>query len=210
MTTKTSLMHRTLAPIACLAAVLALSGCGNGGDLGPPNPTGATDIGGPNMSTPVGGEPKEVPPQNQQQAQDTLLGYIRQTLRALPPGYALDATRFGGTGSGNVGCDDNATRPDAPTRFNATGDLTVPPGVDNAAIAEAFGEVWRSWGWHVYTDDEFRKPNQFGVSPDGYRFRVVARAVTGQAPGFEGSTPCFPGNLASDDIPFPAVIDAES
>lgn len=162
------------------------------------------------MSSRLGEDPKEVTPESQQQAQDTLLGYIRRTLQALPPGYVLDATRFGGTGSGNIGCDDNDTSPDAPTRFTVAGDLKVPPGVDNATVSDAFGEVWRGWDWHVYTDDKFRQPNQFGVSPDGYRLRTVQPAVAGYPPGFSASSPCFPGNLANDDIPFPVVVDAGS
>lgn len=158
--------------------------------------------------TPPGWDPKDVVPASQQQAQDTLLDYVKRTLQALPPGYVLDASRFGGTGSGNVGCDDNATSPDAPVRFNAVGDLTVPPNTNYASVAGAFGDVWRSWGWYVYQGDDFRKPNQFGVSPDGYRLRIVAAAVAGFPPGFEGSSPCFPGTLARDDVPFPVVVEA--
>ena len=197
--------------LACFAAVFALSGCGGeADDLGPATPAGATDIGGPHMSSPSGNEPTQISPENQKQVQDTLLGYIEETLQALPPGYVLDATRFGGTGSGIIGCDDNATSPDAPVRLTVTGDLKIPPGVDNAAVSEAFGEVWRSWGWRVYTDDEFRQPNQFGVSPDGYRFSTEQPAVAGYPPAFNASSPCFPGNLADDDYSFPVVIGADN
>ncbi|RAV08203.1 hypothetical protein DQP55_19755 [Mycolicibacterium sp. GF69] len=204
-----SLLHRTIAPLACLATIVALSGCSDGADLGPPTPTGATDIGGPNVSSPAGEEPTEITPENQKQVEDTLLGYIKETLRALPPGYVLDSTRFGGTGSGIIGCDDNATGPDAPVRLTVTGDLKTPPGVDNAAVSAAFGEVWRSWGWRVYTDDKFRQPNQFGVSPDGYRLSTEQPAVAGFPPGFIASSPCFPGRLANDDYSFPVVIDGD-
>ena len=204
--------RRAALAIGVLTVAALLAGCGDGGRLGPASPTGATDIGGPTMTsaapTPPGWNPKDVVPQSQQQAQDTLLGYVKRTLQALPPGYMLDATRFGGMGSGNVGCDDDATSPDAPTRFNAAGDLKVPAGTDYASVAGAFGDVWRGWGWYVYEGDGFRKPNQFGVSPDGYRLRIVAAAVAGYPPGFEGSSPCFPGNLARDDIPFPTVVAA--
>ncbi|WNG82170.1 hypothetical protein C6A86_000145 [Mycobacterium sp. ITM-2016-00316] len=162
------------------------------------------------MSTPTGEEPQEISPESQQQVQDTLLGYITRTLQALAPGYALDATRFGGTGSGIIGCDDNATGPDAPVRLTVTGDLTIPPGVDNVAVSEAFGDVWRSWGWRVYTDDRFRQPNRFGVSPDGYRLSTEQPAVAGYPPSFIASSPCFPGHLADDDYSFPVVIDADS
>jgi hypothetical protein len=204
-------VRRAAALLAALSLTVVLAGCG-GGKLGPPSPTGATDIGGPAMTsappTPPGWDPKDVVPASQQQAQDTLLGYIQRTLLALPPGFALDATRFGGVSSGNVGCDDNDTTPNGPTRFNAAGDLKVPPGTDHSAVARTFGDVWRSWGWYVYEGEGFRKPNQFGVSPDGYRLRIVAAAVAGYPPGFEGSSPCFPGNLARDDVPFPTVVTA--
>jgi hypothetical protein len=204
-------MTRAVALVVALSAGVLVAGC-DADRLGPPNPTGATDIGGPTVTSmpapPPGFTVKEVAPQSQQQAQDTLLGYVKRTLQALPAGYALDANRFGGTASGNVGCDDNATGPEAPTRFNTAGDLKVPPGVDYAKVAGAFGDVWRKWGWFVYEDDGFRKPNQFGVSPDGYRLRVVASAVAGYPPGFEGSSPCFPGQLARDDVAFPTVVDA--
>ena len=147
-------------------------------------------------------------PHSQQQAQHTLLEYLRGTLEALPAGTTFDASRFAGAGSGNIGCDDDATSPDAPTRFDAAGDLKVPPGTDYAALVQTVGDAWRSWGWHVYERGGFRKPNQFGFSPDGYRLRIITAARSGYPPGLEGSTPCFSGSLARDDMPFPAIVDA--
>ncbi|NTY60094.1 hypothetical protein FEG63_11110 [Mycolicibacterium sphagni] len=202
-------MSRATALLGALALSVILSGCG-GGKLEMPTPSGATDIGGPTMTssppTPPGWNPKDVVPQSQQQAQDTLLGYLRNTVKGLSPGITFDATRFGGVGSGNVGCDDNATAADASTRFNVAFDITVPPGTDNEALIQAVGDVWRSWGWYVYERDGFRKPNLFGFSPDGYVLRIVSAARAGFPPGLEGSTPCFPGNLARNDIAFPAVV----
>jgi hypothetical protein len=209
MTTLRIRPRRTAAVIAALTVVL-VAGCDGDSRLGPPTPTGATDIGGPTMTSapppPPGWNPKDVVPQSQQQAQDTLLGYVQRTLQALPPGVTFDASRFGGVGSGNVGCDDEATAPDAPTRFDAAGDLKVPPGTDYMALVQTVGDVWRSWGWNVYERDGFRKPNQFGFSPDGYRMRIITAARAGYPPGLEGSTPCFPGNFARNDVPFPLVI----
>ncbi len=124
--------------VAVFFVSVLLAGCSDDGQLGPPTPTGATDIGGPPMTSepppPPGWNPKDVVPQSQQQAQDTLAGYLQRTLKALPPGTTLDASRFGGVGSGNIGCDDDATSPDAPARFDAAGDLTVPPDTDYAAL----------------------------------------------------------------------------
>lgn len=210
MTARTTVTDRLIAQIACLAAVVTLSACSSASELGPPTPTGATDIGGPNMSSHDGNEPTDITPENQQQVQDTLLGYIKRTLNSLPPGYVLDATRFGGTGHGVIGCDDNDTSPDAPVRLTINSDLKIPPGIDNEAVSEAFGRVWRSFGWRVYSDDSFRQPNQFGVSPDGYSLRTVQPAVAGYPPGFTASSPCFPGGLADDDYSFPVVISADN
>lgn len=158
-------------------------------------------------SPPPGWTLNEVVPQSQQQAQDTLLGYLRRTVAALPPGTVLDATRYAGVGSGNLGCDDDATGPDAPTQFGATGDLTLPAGTDPATAITTTGDVWRGWGWHVFERDGFRKPNRFGYGPDGYRLQIVTAGREGYPPTLEGTTPCFPGELARTDIPFPTVID---
>ena len=68
--------------------------------------------------------------------------------------------------------------------------------------------VLRSWRWYIYERDGFRKPNQFGYSPDGYRLRIISAARSGYPPGLEGTTPCFPGNLAPNDIPFPMVFSS--
>jgi hypothetical protein len=203
-------MNRATALLGAIVLSVMLSGCGSDSKLGPPTPAGATDIGGPTMTstppTPPGWNPKDVVPQSQQQAQDTLLGYLQRTVKGLPPGITLDSTRFGGVGAGNVGCDDNATGPDAPTRFNVAFDLKVPPITHNEELIAAFGDVWRSWGWYVYERDGFRKPNLFGFSPDGYQLRLVSAARQGFPPGLEGSSPCFPGNLARKDIPFPTTV----
>jgi hypothetical protein len=206
-------VHRaSLAALAALAVVTCspLTGCSRAGELGPPTPTGVTDIGGSPMtstpSPPPGWAPKDVVPQSQQQAQDTLLGYLQRTLQALPAGTVLDATRYAGIGSGNVGCDDNATSPNAPMQFGATGDLKLPAASDSAEIVAKIGDIWRGWGWHVIERDGFRKPNQFGYAPDGYLLQVVTAGREGYPPTLEGSTPCFPGELARNDIPFPEVL----
>lgn len=203
-------IHR-LVFVAVVAATVWLAGCTNDGRLGPTTPTGATDIGGPTMTpdppTPIGPD-GAVTPQSHQQAQETLLSYIKRTLRALPPGTTFDATRFGGIGSGMVGCEDDATSPDAPVRLDAAGDLTVSPGTDYDSMVQTIGDAWQAWGWQVSERDGFRKPNQFGVGPDGYRLRVIASARDGYPPGLEGSSPCFPGNLANDDMAFPPVVEA--
>ncbi|WP_445169309.1 hypothetical protein ACTXG7_08310 [Mycolicibacterium sp. Dal123E01] len=185
------------APFAALVVTATVSACG--GALGPT----ATSTPAPSPASSI---PKDVVPQSQHQAQDTLLGYLQRTVKGLPSGITLDSSRFGGVGAGNVGCDDNATGPDAPTRFNVAFDLKVPPNTDNAELIQAFGDVWRGWGWSVYERDGFRKPNLFGFGPDGYQLRLVSAARQGLPPGLEGSTPCFPGHLARNDTAFPTVV----
>jgi hypothetical protein len=201
---------RPVAVAIFLTLCLFVTGCSRESELGPPTPSGATDIGGPPMISmpppPPGWNPKEVVPQSQQQAQDTLLGYVQRTVQSLPPGTVFDATRYAGIGSGNLVCDDNATSPNAPTQFGATGDLKFAPGTDLEAMVAKTGEIWRSWGWHVIERDGFRKPNQFGYSQDGYKLQIVTAAREGYPPTLEGSTPCFPGELARNDIPFPPVV----
>jgi hypothetical protein len=144
-------------------------------------------------------------PQSQKQAQDTVLGYLQQTIDALPPGTVLDATRYAGAGH-NSYCDDNDSGPTAPMRFHTTGDLQGAPGTDYVALVQTVGDVWRSWGWHVYERDGFRKPNQFGYAPDGYRLQIVTPGREGYPPGVQASSPCFPGQIANDDLLFPTLV----
>ncbi|MDI3313048.1 MAG: hypothetical protein QJR12_01825 [Mycobacterium sp.] len=82
-----------VAVVVLVAAVLA-GGCAHSSPLGPPIPTGATIIEGPDVypPPPPGWKQHPVIPKHQQQAQDTILGYLKKTLRALPAGTTLDAT----------------------------------------------------------------------------------------------------------------------
>lgn len=146
-----------------------------------------------------------VAPQSQQQAQDTVVGHLRRTLAGLPPGTTLDATRFAGAGH-NSYCDDNDSGAAAPIRFHTIGELTGAPA--GAGVVTAVGDLWRSWGWQVLEREGFRTPNRFGYSPDGYRLQIVAAAVAGYPPTVQASSPCFPRQLARDDIPIPDVLDA--
>ena len=121
-------------------AVLAVAACGGGDSLGPPTPTGATDIGGPPMTSapppPPGWNPKDVVPQSQQQAQDTVTGYLTRILQALPPGTVLDGSRYAGAGH-NSSCEDEPLGPGKPPmRFHTIGELTFPQGVDQVAMIQ--------------------------------------------------------------------------
>jgi len=87
--------------LSCLVLVAGMTaGCDN--PLGPSVPTGATDIEGPNVETappaPPNWDPKDVVPQTQQQSQEILQGHLMRTLRELPAGTELDATRYGSAG----------------------------------------------------------------------------------------------------------------
>lgn len=157
---------------------------------------------------PADWEPQIVTPTSQQQAQDTVVGYLQKTLAALPAGTAIDASRYGRMGS-NAPCDDNLTGPGKPlTEFSTTGDLTVPDGADANALIAKIGLTWTSWGWYVAEREGFQKPNRFGYAPDGYSLQVVAAYPPGSPPTVNGSSPCYPGELQHDGIPVPEVLRA--
>lgn len=188
-------LMRILATIVtglCLAVVA----CGSGDPAGPSTPTGT---GGPQVNTVV--------PQSQQQAQDTVLGYLRRTLEELPRGTVLDATRYGTPGVTGY-CDDNDSTPTAPRNFSTIGDLRLPPETDLTEAVGRVGDIWRSWGWRVLERDGFRKPNQFAYGPDGYRLQIITAGRDGYPPTVSATSPCFPGSIARDDIGFPVEIAA--
>ena len=125
----------------------------------------------------------------------------------MPPGSTIDASRYGAAGH-NSYCDDNDSSADAPMYFHTIGELTPPVGAHTDLVTNA-GELWRSWGWYVIERDGFTKPNRFGYAPDGYRLQIESAAQPGYPPSIEGSSPCFRGGIARDDIPTPTVIRAE-
>lgn len=192
--------------------VVLVAACSHDQTLGPAVPTGATDIGGSPVTSapppPPGWNPKDVVPQTQQQAQDTVVSYLKRTLAGLPDAAVLDASRYGSAGH-NSWCEDSPADPkNAPTRFHTSGDLKFPPGTDLDAMVRQTGDVWRQWGWYVYERDGFRTPNQFGYAPDGYRMQIVAAGKPGYAPTLSASTPCFPAAVAQDGIPVPIQLTA--
>ena len=160
------------------------------------------------MRPPPGWKVQEAIPQSQQQAQNTVVGYLRRTLAELPSGSVIDGGRYLGPGMTPY-CDDNDSSPTAPRRFSTIGELTLPPGSEPVDLIAMVGETWRSWGWYVVERDGFSKPNRFGYAPDGYRLQIEAAAQQGYPPAVQGSSPCFPGNIAREDIPIPVVINAE-
>jgi hypothetical protein len=195
---------------AALLVVVLAAGCGHHNRLGPPIPTGATILGGPDVTSasppPPGWTLRPVVPTSQQQAQDTVLGYLRKTLRALPPGTTLDATRYSG-GTSTAPCQDVETGT-PPSSFATIGDLKLPPGTSPDVVITKAGETWKSWGWYVIERDGFYKPNRFGYGPDDYRLQIMAAPQPGYPPSLEAISPCFPGNLPDDRSPFPMVLTA--
>jgi hypothetical protein len=197
-----------------IAVSAALAGCAHhDSSLGPAVPSGATEIGGTPMTSapppPADWHPHTVAPASQQQAQDTIVGYLQRTLNALPPGTTLDATRYSGAGS-NAPCEDNPTgarKP--PTEFSTTADLKLPPGNKADDIIAKIGDIWKSWGWYVIERDGFQKPNRFGYAPDGYRLQVEAAYPPGSPPTVSGTTPCYSAELQRADIPIPEVLHAD-
>jgi hypothetical protein len=188
--------------------VVLVSACTHERPLGPPTPTGATPLGGsPMESTPApppGWKLEPVVPKTQQQAQDTVIGYLKKTLQALPPGTTLDASRYSGGGTVHP-CKDAETG-SSPMEFATNGDMTLPAGVDTKAVVAKAGDIWKSWGWQVYERDGFYKPNRFGYAPDGYILQIVARYQPGYSPTLQGISPCFPADLPADRSPFPTIL----
>jgi hypothetical protein len=148
-----------------------------------------------------GSAPMPFEPESQRQVQTILATYLRHTLAAMPPGTVIDAGRFAGAGH-NSPCDDAPS--DAQMRFHTIGELRTPGNSTGLQALAAAGEVWRRWGWRVVERPEFRAPNRFGYSPDGYRIQITAAA--GASPIVQASSPCFPRLIARDDIAFPMII----
>lgn len=147
-----------------------------------------------------------VAPISQQQAQDVVLGYLKKTVQALPPGTTLDATGYGTPNT--PPCKDEDTG-NPPVSLTTIGDLKPPPDKDPSTLIAEAGEVWKSWGWYVFERDDFRKPNRFGYAPDGYSLQIKGKLQPGFPPSLEGVSPCFPGDLPDDRSPFPVVLKAD-
>lgn len=156
---------------------------------------------------PPGWTAQTITPTSQQQAEDTVLGYLKKTLHELPAGTTLDATRFSG-GTNTVPCEDVNTGT-SPVEFSTIGDLKLPPGADPVAIVVKAGDIWKGWGWYVFERDGFNKPNRSGYAPDGYRLQIESASTPGYPPTLIGISPCFPGVLARHDISFPTILKAD-
>jgi len=191
--------------------LVLVTGCGQHSPLGPPTPTGATILGGPDVTSasppPPGWTSRPVVPTSQQQAQDTILGYLKKTLRALPPGTALDATRY--SGAVNTPPCKDVTTGVAPVSLSTIGELSLPAGVDAAGIVAHLGDTWKGWGWYVIERDGFRKPNRFGYAPDGYILHIMAKDPVTDPPTLIADSPCFSGDLPKDRSPFPVVLQGD-
>lgn len=179
-------MNGTTARLAAVLVIALVAACGQHRPPGPLRP---------------------VVPTSQQQAQDTVLGYLRKTLQALPTGTVFDRARY--TGSGNTPCNDAPTGV-PPNEFSDIRDALFPPETDPDAMIAKAGEIWLGWGWYVRERDGFRRPNRFGYAPDGYSLQIVAARHHNNPPTIVGASPCFPGELVRDDIKVPAVLKADS
>lgn len=156
---------------------------------------------------PPGWQPHVVTPSSQQEVQDTVLGYLTETLRTLPAGTVIDATRYGRAGTTRP-CNGAAADTDPPEEFSTIGQLKTPgPESDHTIVA--VGDTWKSWGWWVLERDDYRKPNRFGYAPDGYTFQIQVFGLPGYPPTVTASSPCYSHAKARDDIPFPTKISVE-
>jgi hypothetical protein len=155
---------------------------------------------------PPGWESHVAVPTSQQQAQDTVLGYLRKTLNGLPEGTVIDATRYGRAGT-TAPCNDAPLATNPPEEFSTIGQLK-PPGDDFDQIIAVVGDTWKTWGWWVFERNDFRKPNRFGYGPDGYILQIKVSSPPGHPPTIIASSPCFPNEISRDDLPFPRMITA--
>lgn len=144
-------------------------------------------------------------PQSQEEAQDVVLEYLQKTVDGLPPGTILDSSDS--QGASNLSCDDNYTGPGTgPSNFSVAihvvGDAAHPP----TDLITLTGELWQSWGWQVTERAGFEKPNRFAAAPDGYRLQIVAAYPHTYPPTLAVISPCFPGDLRNDHLPFPRIV----
>ncbi|MGB3485289.1 MAG: hypothetical protein WBB07_24125 [Mycobacterium sp.] len=149
-------------------------------------------------------------PTSQQEAQDTVLRYLQETVNALPPGSSLDGTRYIAGGDTNY-CEDNPSGPDAPVRFSDWRDIQTSAQIDFHQLVDDVGRVWESWGWEVIERDGYAKPNRFGYAPDGYVLQIAASYPPEYPPSIIAASPCYPGTLRNEDLPRnPPVIEQSS
>lgn len=176
--------------------------------LGPPTPSGATLIpGGPMENAPEVKDPKI--PGSQQEAQDTVLRYLQQTVDALPTGSTLDGSRLT-VGHGATYCENEPADHNAPVHFEDWRDVVVPAGTDSNVVVAQIGEAWKAWGWEVREREGFPKPNRFGYAPDGYILQIKVRTDPQKSLSLIGSSPCFSGSLRQDDAPRNPVVITQS
>lgn len=203
-------VRRALPLVILAAAGPLIVGCHARQPLGPPVPIGAKTLGGHAMTSapppPPGWQVHADIPTSQQRAQDTVHGYLKKTLDALPPGIVFDASRYS-RGTSAVPCGDAPLSTNPPVEFSATGDLTLPPGLDAGKLITGVENIWKSWGWWVFERDGMYKPNRSGLSPDGYELHIGVPGLPGP-PNITGTSPCFPHDVARDDLPFPTIITA--
>ncbi|BCO34774.1 hypothetical protein [Mycobacterium heckeshornense] len=149
-------------------------------------------------------------PASQEEAQNTVIHYIQETVNALPPGTNVDGTRYSGAGSGTTYCEDEPKDENSLVSFAFWGDLNLPTDTETNAVISQIGDIWKRWGWQVIEREGFEKPNRFGYAPDGYVLQVKAAYPPTYPPTIIGSSPCFPSHLRKDGVPFPAVIKQTS
>jgi len=126
---------------------------------------------------PVPADPKI--PTSQQEAQDTVLRYMQQTIDALPEGFSLDGTRYM-VGDGTAYCEDDPAGRDAPVHVEDWRDMKVPAGTDVNALIAQVGGIWEQWGWDV-------------IERDGFDWRVHSTAKS--EPGREVGMDIYPDDI---------------
>ncbi|MGL6234949.1 MAG: hypothetical protein ACRC20_06355 [Segniliparus sp.] len=144
---------------------------------------------------------------SQQQAQETLYGYMRKTLEGLPAGVSIYSAHPWQGGS-NSACDDRIDQENAPITYHDTFDMKLPAGTASDALIAKVRELWESWGWRVKESEGDGNFSWYGYSPDGYQLDIMGYSgrLAGYPPTFGGRTPCFPPRLRDDHVPKPRII----
>lgn len=184
--------------VCCAAAVIVcgLAGCA---------PFTPSDAPGSDNTEPIPAVPSAMIPVSQQQAQDTVLALLQKAVNVLPPGSALDGSRYR-VGRMDRYCEDDPAGMSSAVHIEDWRDVELPAGADAAAVIVQAGEVWRHWGRRVVEREGFGKPNRFGYSPDGYVLHLEARNSSDDGPLLIGSPPCYPSGLRSDTTRNPSLI----
>lgn len=149
------------------------------------------------MTSCANGAPNPKIPTSQQEAQDTVLRYLQQTLDVLPPGSSLDGSRYR-IGRMDKYCEDDLAGPDSPVHMEDWRDVKLPPGTDFNAVIARTGKIWEQWGWQVIERTASRSRTASATTQMATCSIRKRGTRLEPAPFLIGSSPYYPGSLRTD------------